>query len=210
MAYLSLEDGRALEEAITTLQHGGVIAFPTDTVYGIGASLDHPQALRRIYDLKGRSPDKPLPILIARVEMMDQLSPDVDERLASLAERFWPGALTIVLPAADHLPAEVKAPDNTIGVRLPNHSIPLTIAERAGGAIATTSANISGQEAAHAAAEIREAFGTSVDVILDGGFAPEQNSSTVIRVDNGEIVVLREGVISADSLHDVWRQLADA
>lgn len=204
MAYLSLEDGRALEEAIGTLQHGGVIAFPTDTVYGIGASLEHPEALRRIYDLKGRSPDKPLPILIARVTMLDQLSPDVDERLVALAEQFWPGALTIILPAADHLPAEVKAPDNTIGVRLPNHSIPLTIAERAGGAIATTSANISGEDAAHAAAEIQDAFGSTIDVILDGGFSPQQNASTVIRVVDGEIVVLREGVISAAELMAAW------
>lgn len=204
MAYLSLEDGRALEEAIGTLQHGGVIAFPTDTVYGIGASLEHPEALRRIYDLKGRSPDKPLPILIARVTMLDQLSPDVDERLVALAEQFWPGALTIILPAADHLPAEVKAPDNTIGVRLPNHSIPLTIAERAGGAIATTSANISGEDAAHAAAEIQHAFGSTIDVILDGGFSPQQNASTVIRVVDGEIVVLREGVISAAELMAAW------
>lgn len=204
MAYLSLEDGRALEEAIGTLQHGGVIAFPTDTVYGIGASLEHPEALRRIYDLKGRSPDKPLPILIARVSMLDQLSPDVDERLVALAEQFWPGALTIVLPAADHLPTEVKAPDNTIGVRLPNHSIPLTIAERAGGAIATTSANISGEDAAHAAAEIRDAFGSTIDVILDGGFSPQQNASTVIRVADGEIVVLREGVISEADLRAAW------
>lgn len=204
MAYLSLEDGRALEEAIGTLQHGGVIAFPTDTVYGIGASLEHPEALRRIYDLKGRSPDKPLPILIARVSMLDQLSPDVDERLVALAEQFWPGALTIVLPAADHLPTEVKAADNTIGVRLPNHSIPLTIAERAGGAIATTSANISGEDAAHTAAEIRDAFGSTIDVILDGGFSPQQNASTVIRVADGEIVVLREGVISEADLRAAW------
>lgn len=204
MAYLSLEDGRALEEAISTLQHGGVIAFPTDTVYGIGASLEHPEALRRIYDLKGRSPDKPLPILIARVTMLDTLSPDVDERLVALAEQFWPGALTIILPAADHLPAEVKAPDNTIGVRLPNHSIPLTIAERAGGAIATTSANLSGEDAAHAAAQIQDAFGATIDVVLDGGFSPQQNASTVIRVVDGEIVVLREGVISAAELLSVW------
>lgn len=205
MAYLSLEDGRALEEAIGSLQHGGVIAFPTDTVYGIGASLEHAEALRRIYDLKGRTPDKPLPILIARVDVLDQLSPDVDERLIDLAEQFWPGALTIVLPAADHLPAEVKAPDNTIGVRLPNHSIPLSIAERAGGAIATTSANISGQNAAHAATEIRDAFGPKIDVILDGGFTPASNASTVIRVVDGDIVVLREGVISADELLAAWK-----
>ena len=204
MAYLSLEDGRALEEAIRVLQHGGVIAFPTDTVYGIGASLEHPAALRRIYDLKGRSPDKPLPILISRPDVIDRLSPSVDERLIELAQRFWPGALTIVLPAAEHLPAEVKAPDNTIGVRLPNHSIPLTIAERAGGAIATTSANLSGADAAHAATEIQEAFGSDIDVILDGGFSPQQNASTVIRLVDGEIVVLREGVISAEALHTAW------
>ena len=204
MAYLSLEDGRALEVAIGVLQHGGVIAFPTDTVYGIGASLEHPAALRRIYDLKGRSPDKPLPILISRAEIIDQLSPDVDERLIELAQQFWPGALTIVLPAADHLPAEVKAPDNTIGVRLPNHSIPLTIAERAGGAIATTSANISGTDAALAATEIQKAFGAEIDIILDGGFSPMQNASTVIRLVDGEIVVLREGVISAESLMAAW------
>lgn len=204
MAYLSLEDSRALEQAISELHHGGVIAFPTDTVYGIGASPEHPEALRRIYDLKGRSPDKPLPILIARIDVLDVLSPDVDERLVDLAERFWPGALTIVLPAADHLPAEVKAPDNTIGVRLPNHSIPLTIAERSGGAIATTSANFSGQDSAHSASEIRDAFGSQIDLILDGGFAPQSNPSTVIRVVDGEIVVLREGVISAEELRAAW------
>lgn len=204
MSYLSLEDGRALEEAIGVLQHGGVIAFPTDTVYGVGASLEHPAALRRIYDLKGRSPDKPLPILISQVAVLDKLCPEVDERLVDLAEQFWPGALTIILPAADHLPAEVKAPDNTIGVRLPNHSIPLAIAERAGGAIAATSANISGQDAAHSAPEIRDAFGSEIDVILDGGFSPQENASTVIRVQNGELVVLREGVISATALREVW------
>lgn len=205
MAYLTLEDSRALEKAISTLQHGGVIAFPTDTVYGMGASLEHPSALRRIYDLKGRAPDQPLPILIAQLHMLDKLSPEIDERLIDLAEQFWPGALTIVLPAADHLPAEVKAPDNTIGVRLPNHSIPLTIAERAGGAIATTSANISGQNPAHAAKEIQDAFGNGIDVVLDGGFTPQENPSTVVRMVDGEIVILREGVITAEELRQAWR-----
>ncbi|MCO5225311.1 MAG: L-threonylcarbamoyladenylate synthase [Thermomicrobiales bacterium] len=204
MSYLSLEEGRALEEAIITLSRGGIVAFPTDTVYGIGASLEHPAALQRIYDLKGRLPDKPLPILIARAEVIDDLSPDVDERLIDLAQRFWPGALTVVLPAADHLPAEVKAPDNTIGVRLPNHSIPLTIAECLGGAVATTSANLSGQAAALSAAEIKESFGSKLDLVLDGGFSPQENPSTVIRVVDGEIVVLREGAISADELRAAW------
>ncbi len=207
MSFLSLEDGRALEQAIAILQRGGVIAFPTDTVYGIGASLQHPAALQRIYDLKGRHPDKPLPILISRAAVIDDLRPDVDERLIEQAHQFWPGALTVVLPAADHLPSEVKAPDNTIGVRLPNHSIPLTIAEHAGGAIAATSANLSGQSPAIAAAEIRETVGSALDLVLDGGFAPQENPSTVIRVVDGEIVVLREGVITASELQDAWRRL---
>lgn len=207
MPYLSLEDGRALEEAISVLSHGGVVAFPTDTVYGMGASLDHPQALQRIYDLKGRQPDKPLPILISRAGVVDELSPDVDERLIELALQFWPGALTVVLPAADHLPAEVKAPDNTIGVRLPNHSIPLTIADRLGGAVATTSANLSGQPAAISAAEIRDVLGGQLDVILDGGFSPQENPSTVIRVVDGEIVVLREGAIRTDEIEAAWSRL---
>lgn len=207
MAYLNLEDGRALEEAIGVIQRGGVIAFPTDTVYGIGASLEHPAALRRIYDLKGRAPDKPLPILIARPEFVHQLSPDVDDRLIELARQFWPGALTVVMSASEDLPAEVKAPDNTIGVRLPNHSIPLSIAERAGGAIATTSANKSGEEAAHAAAEIQDAFGGAIDIVLDGGFSPQENASTVIRVVDGEIIILREGVIDAESIQTSWGRL---
>lgn len=208
MSYLSLEDGRALEEAIGVLQGGGVIAFPTDTVYGIGASLQHPAALQRIYDLKGRSFDKPLPILISRPEVIDDLCPEVDERIVELAQQFWPGALTVVIPAADWLPAEVRAPDNTIGVRLPNHSIPLTIAERAGGAIAATSANRSGTESAHAASEIADQFGGKIDVILDGGFAPQENPSTVIRVTDGAVEVLREGVIISDELQAAWADLA--
>ena len=207
MAYLSLEDGRALEEAISVLSHGGVVAFPTDTVYGMGGSLDHPEALRRIYDLKGRQPDKPLPILISRASVVDELSPDVGERLIELALQFWPGALTVVLPAADHLPAEVKAPDNTIGIRFSNHSIPLTIAERLGGAVAATSASLSGQPAAISAVEIRDVLGGQIDVILDGGFSPQENPSTVIRVVDGEIVVLREGAIRADEINAAWQDL---
>jgi L-threonylcarbamoyladenylate synthase len=189
------------------VERGGVIAFPTDTVYGIGASLRHPRALRRIYDLKGRHPDKPLPILISRAEVIDDLSPDVDERLIELALQFWPGALTVVLPAAAHLPDEVKAPDATIGVRLPNHSIPLTIAERVGGAIVATSANISGRPPALSASDIEASLGQELDLILDGGFAPQENSSTVIRVVAGEVVVLREGVIRADALLAAWDAL---
>lgn len=207
MAWLTLEDGRALEDAIGIVQRGGVIAFPTDTVYGVGASLNHPSALRRIYDMKGRGPQKPLPILISRPDVIDHLSDNVDEDLIELALRFWPGPLTVVLKAASHLPAEVIAPDGTIGIRLPDHSVPLAIAQRTDGAIATTSANLSGTPSTHTAAEVQDAFGANIDMVLDGGRTPGDNPSTVVRRCGDEIVVLREGAITLEMLAEAWREI---
>lgn len=207
MAFLSLEDGRALETAIQSMQHGGVVVFPTDTVYGVGASLKHGAALARIFDVKGRQPDKSLPILISRPEMIATLTENPDEDLLRLASRFWPGPLTVVLPAKATLPPEVKAPDGTVGVRVPDHSIALTIAQHNGGAIAATSANLSGQPPARRAEEVRASLGDRVDVILDGGIAPGGLASTVIRRDGDTISVIREGAISNDTIQQAWSEI---
>jgi L-threonylcarbamoyladenylate synthase len=209
MAYLTLEEGRALEDAITTVQHGGVIAFPTDTVYGIGASLKHRDAIARIYDIKGRAQDKPIPILVSRPEVIDTLTDDVDEDLIELAFRFWPGPLTVVIKGKADLPPEVMAQDGTIGVRIPDHSIPLAIAQRIGGAIATTSANRSGEPAAVTAKEIQKTLGGTLDLILDGGIAPGQAASTVIRREGDTISVIREGTVTIDQLLPAWTSIVD-
>jgi L-threonylcarbamoyladenylate synthase len=207
MSYLSLEAPRALETAITSMQHGGVIAFPTDTVYGIGASLSHEAALARIFDIKGRASDKPLPILVAHPGEISKVANDADPHLLHLAAQFWPGPLTVVLRGRDALPAEVKAPDGTIGVRVPDHSVALTIAQRNGGAIAVTSANRSGQPPACTAEEIRDQLGDDVDVILDGGIAPCGLPSTVIRREGDTIIVIREGAISTSRILEAWQSL---
>jgi L-threonylcarbamoyladenylate synthase len=207
MAYLTLEEGRALEEAVSTVQRGGVVAFPTDTVYGIGASLRHPAALARIYDIKGRAQDKPIPILISRADVIAELVDAADPDLVALAHRFWPGPLTVILRAKESLPAEVKAPDGTCGIRIPNHSVPLAIAQANGGAIATTSANRSGEPAATQAAAIRESLGEELDLILDGGIAPGSVASTVIRREGDTISVIREGSVSAEQLRDAWASI---
>jgi L-threonylcarbamoyladenylate synthase len=204
MTFLSLEDGRALEIAIESMQHGGVIAFPTDTVYGIGASLQHRDALRRVYDIKGRPREKPLPILVSRPEVIATLTDEPDRELLRLAARFWPGPLTVILKANISLPAEVVAPDGTFGVRVPDHSIALTIAQHNGGAIATSSANRSGAPPACHAEEIQETLGGEIDVILDGGIAPQSTASTVIRREGDTITIVRDGAISSETIQEAW------
>jgi L-threonylcarbamoyladenylate synthase len=208
MTLLRLEEPRALEQTINAIQHEGVVAFPTDTVYGIAASLKAPKALRRIFEVKGRTPSKTLPILMSSPAVLQQLTDNVDPRLVALAVRFWPGPLTVIMPGKANLPDEVRADDGTIGVRVPDHSVALTIAERCGGAIAVTSANPSGGPPALKADDIQEQLGEVIDIVLDGGIARGGRASTVIRVDEqGDIVVVREGGASPDSVRTLWGDL---
>lgn len=212
MVLLRLEEPRALEQVIATLQHGGVAAYPTDTVYGIGASINFPAALDRIYQIKGRKREATLPILLASAADIAKVSPGVDPALLSLASRFWPGPLTVAVPARTSLPPQVIAADGTVGVRVPAHSIAVTLAQRVGGALATTSANLSGHTPATRAKEIEAAVQDGVDIVLDGGFSRSSIASTVIRLrDDGDTIdVIREGAISAEMIQSAWQQLRAA
>lgn len=207
MKVLSLETPRALEETIHTVQHGGVIAFPTDTVYGIGASLKHPEALRRIYEIKGRDVTNPLPVLLSSIDRIDLVAELPDARVRGLLRHFWPGGLTVALPARPDAPSEVIHPDGTVGVRVPDHSIALTLCERAGGALATTSANRSGEPPACSPGDITEQLDGAIDVVLHGGFTPCGEPSTVIRVDDATIAIIRAGSIASEEVQDVWNRI---
>ena len=204
MKLLRLEEPRALEKAIETLQHGGIVAFPTDTVYGIGASLNHQAALERIYQLKGRDLSRPLPLLLGSPSVVAQVATDVDPRLLELARSFWPGPLTVAVPARDTMPAPVLAPDGTVGVRVPDHSVALTLAQRAGGALAVTSANISGEAPALRPEEIDPDLAEELDLILDGGIARLGHASTVVSLQGATITIVREGAIPAATVRDTW------
>lgn len=205
MVLLRLEEPRALEQAIAVLQRGGVVAYPTDTVYGIGASLHYPGALGRIYEIKGRKEDVPLPVLLASSGDLAKVSTGIDPRLLALASRFWPGPLTVAVPARASLPPQVIAADGTVGVRVPAHSVALTLAQRVGGAIATTSANISGQPPATRAAEIGQLLRNRLDLILDSGISRNGKASTVIRLEGDTIHIIREGAIPAGTIQSAWR-----
>jgi L-threonylcarbamoyladenylate synthase len=207
MKVMRLEEPRALEHAIATLQHGGTVAFPTDTVYGIGAAINAPDALARIYEAKGRDAERPLPVLLSSPSAMSVVSPGVDERLLNLATHFWPGALTVAVPALPNLAPQIVAPDGTVGVRVPDHSIALTLAQRSGGAIAVTSANLSGDPPATHPGDIVPALAERLDLVLDGGIARLGTASTVISLDGDRITIVREGAIPADDILRVWAEI---
>ena len=189
---------------------GKVVAIPTDTVYGIAASLSHPQALARIFDIKSRDLRRVLPVLISSAEQVAHLTTDLDPDVPLLLATYWPGPLTVVVPALPGMPAAVTGPDGTVGLRVPNHPAAITVIEHAGGAIACTSANPSGDLPARTAADVYDTLGSELDVILDGGPTPGGTPSTIIRATGGSISLLREGAIPIEHVRRTWRELRAA
>ena len=199
----------AIEWVAQTIIEGGVVAIPTDTVYGIAASVVNEAALSRIYEIKGRDANQPLPILVDSPDVLERLSPGIDRRVALMLARFWPGPLTVAIPARPGLARPLIGPGETVGVRMPNHPLALEIIGKVGGMIACTSANRSGEPPARTAADVLASVGAALDVTLDGGVAPGGSPSTVITIRDGRPVVLREGAISAGAIEDAWREFAD-
>lgn len=192
-------DPRAVQLAAQILANGGLVVFPTDTVYGLAASIDRPDAVARIYTAKGRPLDRPIPVLVSSRRQTERLAASVDQHSQHLMERFWPGGLTILLPAADWLPFEVVRDTSRVGVRMPDHRLALAIIEAAGGALATTSANRSGEPEAETAEQAREVLGEAVDLILDGGTGGGV-PSTVVRFSGNDLIVLRRGAIEPERI----------
>ena len=207
LVILDRSDPQAIAWAAERLAAGGVIGLPTDTVYGIAASLGRPDALRRVYAIKRRPTDQPLPVLLASVEALNRVALDLDRKAALLLERYWPGPLTVVVPAREGMPDEVLGPGNTIGTRVPNHPITIRILDQAGGAVAVTSANLSGAPPACTAPEVAAALGHALDLLVDGGPTPGGVPSTVVAISGSELVVLREGAIPRDEIVAAWASL---
>ncbi len=184
----------AISMATALIHSGGVIAFPTDTVYGIGVSAFQENAIEKIYQVKGRSTLKAIPILMGDPGNADQITPPLSAAVKNLTEVFWPGALTLVLPLLSSLP-ENLSPTPTIGLRVPDHKFTQALL-RETGPLATTSANLSGEPSALTAAEVQAQLGSRVDLILDGGQSPGGRASTVLDCTTDKPVVLREGPLT--------------
>mgnify|MGYP001154720259 CR=1 FL=1 len=194
-----------VEKGVKTLREGGVIAFPTDTVYGLGADAFNPKAVERIYEIKNRPEGMSFPLLIADIAQLSTVAEPPSEIAWFLARRFWPGGLTLVLPKADSLPPHL-AKGSTVGVRIPNHPICLTLIKCLGGPIIGTSANLSGKASSLTAYEVKQQLGDKIDLIIDGGKCPGGNESTIVDVSSGVPVILRQGLIPQHEIEEALKK----
>lgn len=194
----------ALHQAIEHVRAGGLIAFPTDTVYGLGCGLYNPQGILQLYEIKGREPGKAIPVLFADMEQIEEVASGFSKGAVHLAESNWPGPLTLVVNKNPAIPVELT-PLPTVGIRIPNHSFARALL-RACGPMAVTSANLSGQISAVTAEEVIAQLGESDVLLIDGGKCPGGSSSTVVDCTGEEPVILREGPISASAIRAIWHQ----
>jgi L-threonylcarbamoyladenylate synthase len=200
---------REIEKGVKILKKGGVISFPTDTVYGLGADAFNSTAVERIYEIKNRPKHRQLPLLIADVERLTALAEPIPKIAWFLARRFWPGGLTLVLPKTDSLPAYL-ASGPTIAVRVPNHPVCLALIQHLGNPIIGTSANISGQPAALTAEEVGQQLGGKIDLVINGNKCPGGKESTVVDVTHEAPVILRQGIIPSHEIDKAYKEYLEA
>jgi L-threonylcarbamoyladenylate synthase len=190
----------ALEESVRCLRRGGVIVFPTDTLYGLGADAFSPEAVGRVFDIKGRAPSSGLPLLIADTADLDMVAVDITDLALLLAEEFWPGPLTLVLRRSSRVPAIVTGGLDTVAVRAPDHPVPRALVQSLRRPITGTSANRTGGPDPVAAGEVKELLGEAVDYIIDGGPSPLGTPSTILDLSGGRPAILRAGAVQREAL----------
>ena len=202
MTDLPLDDAMhgQIRTAVNVLESGGVAAIPTDTLYGLAACAFDESAVMKVYELKGRPDGMALPLLLSGASDAGRCAVGVSDRAMALMERFWPGALTLVLRKTDDVPDIVTAGMETVALRVPDHPVPREIARLLGAPITGTSANLSGRPGLTNAAGVRMEFGDTVDFVLDGGEAEGGVASTIVDMTEDEVRVLREGAISREEI----------
>lgn len=187
-----------ISQALAVLQAGGLVAFPTDTVYGVGSLAFDGKAIESIYTAKDRPIEKAIPILFSDMQELNKVGIDVSEAAYKLASRFWPGPLTLLVPKRADLPESVSA-TSTVGVRVPDHEVARRLL-RLAGPMAVTSANISGGQSPNSAEQVLEQLAGRIPFIIDGGRTPGGVPSTLVDCTGPQLKVLREGPISLEEL----------
>lgn len=193
---------KVLSRAAEILAGGGIIAYPTETFYGLGADATNEKAIKKIFAVKGRNFKNPISLIIGKTEDTYTLVRDIPESAQKLMAAFWPGALTIVFQASDKIPPLLTAGSGKIGLRISSHPIALKIVQKLKKPLTATSANLSGLPECSLASEVIKQIGDKVDAILDGGKTQGGKVSTIIDVTCNPPVILREGTISRQIIEE--------
>ena len=191
-----------VRRAAELIRRGDVVGLPTDTFYGLAADPFNLAAVARIYEIKGRPERKALPILLASLEQAEEMVGDVPDIFFVLAERFWPGALTLVVDAASRVPLKVTGNTGRVALRQPDSKITTAVIAAAGTPVTGTSANLSGFAACNSAAQVVKQMGERLPLILDGGESRALLASTVVDLRGENWIVVREGPISEDQIRE--------
>ncbi|MGD8537618.1 MAG: L-threonylcarbamoyladenylate synthase [Candidatus Aminicenantes bacterium] len=191
---------KKLAQIVSILKSDGLIVYPTETFYGLGANCFSSEAVKKIFALKGRDRAKPLPVVVSDLEMLDSLIVRIPSAAKPLLDKYWPGPLTVVFPANPHLPRELVGVGKTVGVRLPAHRGLRDLVKSAGFPITATSANISGEEELSDPKKVYAAFAGRVDCIVDGGKTKGGRPSTVVDLVSRRPRILREGAIPSSQI----------
>ena len=192
-----------LQEAGKIIREGGLVAFPTETVYGLGGDALNKESSRKIYEAKGRPSDNPLIVHISKMEDLGAIVEEIPEAVYRLAEAFWPGPLTIIMKKSDKVPQETTGGLNTVAVRMPSHPVAAKFIEYAGGYVAAPSANVSGRPSPTKAKYVLEDMTGRIDMILDGDGIDIGLESTIIDMTGEVPMILRPGYITLDMLQKV-------
>ncbi len=195
---------KEIDEAVRCLGSGGVVVFPTDTLYGLGADVFSVPALERVFAIKGRPSGLALPVLVSCWDQVALVARDVPEAARRLARRFWPGPLTLVLPGLAQLPEQVTGGGDTVAVRMPAHWAPVALAGKLGKPITGTSANRSGEPDLLNLEAVEAQLGDQVDYIMRAGPAPEGIPSTVVDLTAGKPRLLRQGALPFQEVLAAW------
>lgn len=192
-----------IERAVGVLRAGGLVALPTETVYGLGANAEDPAAVARIFQVKGRPPSHPLIVHIAAAEYLDEWVETVPATARVLAEHFWPGPLTLVLRRGHRVPLEATGGLETVAVRVPDHPVALSLLSAFGGGVTAPSANRFGSVSPTTASHVRVELGEAVDLVLDGGRCEVGLESTIVDVTGESPCILRPGGVTREDLEAV-------
>ena len=194
-----------IEEASELIKQGKIVIFPTETVYGIGTNGLDEIAVKKIYEIKQRPLNKPISLLVANMEMVDLIAKDITETEYKIMKNFFPGPLTIILKKKDIVPDIVTAGQDTVGVRMPRGEVARKLVKLAGIPIAAPSANISGEPSGTNLQEIMKHFEGKVDYCIDGGNSELGLASTIVKVIDGEPIILRQGSITLEQIKKILK-----